>query len=119
MAAENEAQSQYLRSHFSEIFPRSRQAFCLRHKRLCPVRPPPTTQGTVWNISGPCCTPWSSKGLRSGLSHPAMPAWNVWSWGMADLAYGIITVENSEHMPPNILEDKLSLFPGRWHIVPI
>eukprot|EP00969_Alexandrium_andersonii_P339545 15009255-Alexandrium_andersonii.AAC.2 len=119
-AEDHAKQSAFIYNSLEQLFPEGRSAWCLRHKRCCPVRPPREAQkGTVWNISGPCCTPWTSMGLRSGLGHPAVEAWNIWSWGLTDTTYGVITIENSEDMPEAVLESRLQKFPGQWLLLPI
>eukprot|EP00969_Alexandrium_andersonii_P274277 12122409-Alexandrium_andersonii.AAC.1 len=58
-------------------------------------------------------------GKGTGEGHGAIEAFNVWSTGLRDKSFGLVTVENSDRMPINILRERVKALPGNYMVVPL
>ena len=97
----------YIAKHRRQLFARGRLGKCLCHKRACEVAwqtPAALSEGgrrpVDWSMSGPDCTPFTPYGKRSLGAHPATEAWNVFSVKTAMSEHDVVTMENSDLMPP-------------------
>ena len=97
----------YIAKRRCRLFARSRIGKCLCHKRGWEVawqNPAALSKAgrrpVNWSMSGPDCTPFTPYGKRSLVAHPAAEAWNVFSVKTAMSEHDVVTMENSDLMPP-------------------
>lgn len=117
----------FLHAERSKLFPPDRKAFCLMHRRDCPMLWQPSSDKPSsslhrplrWNISGPLCKAWSAFGLRKQLSDASTEPWLVWSTAMSQSGLDLVTVENSDQMPVEVFANKMSSPPGQWFVIPL
>jgi site-specific DNA-cytosine methylase len=77
-------------------------------------------QPLKWNVSGPMCTPYSMMGDRKLGADPSMESWHTWSASVAASDHDLATCENSDEMPEELFDGKMSMAgPHAWFVVPL
>lgn len=115
----------FLLAERSKLFPPERKAFCLKHRRGCPMlRQPSSDEPSLhrplrWNISGPLCKAWGAFDPRKQLSDASAEPWLVWSTAMSQSGLDLVTLENSDQMPVEVFANKMSSPPGQWFLIPL
>ena len=107
---------EYVHKHREELYDRgaARACGCVFHPgQTCPRQwqepdsVPFGQRPLTLAIAGTPCLPFTSLGLRQGLTHDAMESWYLWAQEMEQAAFDVTLLENSDKFPKQLLRDAL------------